>query len=233
MATVYIQFQKGDESTFGTSLQNTKEGVTVSANSTTQYRSGLLTPSQDCALSVDLNVGGTFALYTADFSVLIASTSLTTPVSLANIGANITYGWAFTATVAPTLNGLLFALQARQLSSISQWFPLGFTNLIQLGSTVSRVVAADGTVTYTFTNYPVVAGQNVALAQAGPSVQSGTITLTSTVPAFANQSEAFTSPSGIITYLNPSSTGNVSGTVVLTVTGSGVTDYVRTFYAFP
>jgi hypothetical protein len=231
MSLIYFSTNRGDESTYNTLTQNTKEAVSIKAENTNQNRTGLIKASQTCVLSVNLQNAGTFTLYNSSFTTVLGSTSSTTPwQNIATLTANTVYGWTYNLTIAPGSGSIIAYLQAKSAASVSNWFPNGFINLLQLGPTVSRITNADGSFTYTFTNYPVTTISPIALLQTGTSIQSGTLTLTSTVGAFANQSEAFTAPSGVISYLVPSSTGDVSGTVTVTVTGAGGSDFVRTVY---
>lgn len=232
-STIYFRLARGDEALFNAVTANGFSAVDIAASSTSSTHSGIITPSAVCAPAVNLSAGGTFTLFSdTNFRTVLDSTTTTGEWVTLNVAldANVSYGYLFQAELAPTEGDVLVSLQAKTPLVVSSWFPNGFINVLQLGATASLATNSDGSFTYTFLNYPVNSGVPIALMQTGSSIQSGTMLITSTVGAFANQTEAFTAPAGYLGFLVPTTTGNVSGTVNVTVDGAGTTVFANSFY---
>ena len=177
-------------------------------------------------LNYFVNLATTYiTIYDGEGNPLIpaALNAITTPASLYLLQDDSTYNLEVYNTVSSTAAQLLVTLSGTLAPAISNFFTQGITPTNELPAAIPVTFSAFGAMTLTFTNYPITNGSTLFAAIAEIANNSGTLTVTSSdATVYTSYSQAFSVNNSIAVVLYANKSTNFTGTVVISVTGLGV-----------
>lgn len=133
------------------------------------------------------------------------------------------YILSVSSSAAVAINTVVVFLSGKVTPTVFDYFPTGFTPRLPLPSQVSVSQDANGTLTYTATNWPITNGEIVTLGITGLCIASGTLTITSSNPAqIGNLSQPTVVNGSYQLDIVSSFTGNFTGTIIVSMSGVGV-----------
>lgn len=148
----------------------------------------------------------------------------TVSTKVTTLQSYFTYNIGLFASGALTAASTLLTITGQVLPTVSQFFSNGIVNQVP-PSTTGVAVAYDtfGQPTYTFTNYPLINGQQLVLALATFANQSGTLTITSSdSTVFNSYTDPFNVGSSIYVAVMAMKSTSFTGTITVGITGVGV-----------
>ena len=177
-------------------------------------------------LNYFVNLATTYiTIYDGEGNPLIpaALNAITTPASLYLLQDDSTYNLEVYNTVSSTAAQLLVTLSGTLAPAISNFFSQGIVPTNELPAAIPVTFSAFGAMTLTFTNYPVTNGSTIFAAIAEIANNSGTLTVTSSdATVYTSYSQAFSVNNSIAIVLYANKSTSFTGTVVISVTGLGV-----------
>ena len=177
-------------------------------------------------LNYFVNLATTFvSIYDGDGNPLIPASlnGITTPTSLYLLQDDSTYDLEIYNTVSSAASLVLLTLSGTLAPSISNFFSQGITPTNELPASIPATFNSFGAMTLTFTNYPVFNGSTIFAAIAEIANNSGTLTVTSSdATVYTSYSQAFSVNNSIAIVLYANKSTNFTGTVVISVTGLGI-----------
>lgn len=134
----------------------------------------------------------------------------------------------FSSIAVAAANTVLVNLTGFTTPTVFSFFENGFEN--QVPSSVTNIVPTtdiNGQITYNFSNYPCVAGQQLLLCIAKFASQNGTVSVISSNPnMFLSFSDPFNVNSSLYLMVKPLMTSNFTGTLAITISGVGISNQV-------
>jgi hypothetical protein len=177
-------------------------------------------------LNYFVNLATTFvSIYDGEGNPLIPASlnGITTPASLYLLQNDSVYNLEIYNTASSAAALALLTLSGTLAPSINNFFSQGITPTNELPSSIPATFNSYGAMTLTFTNYPVSNGSTIFAAIAEIANNSGTLTVTSSdASVYTSYSQAFSVNNSIAIVLYANKSTSFTGTVVISVTGLGI-----------
>lgn len=188
-------------------------------------------PNSNCTISMFPSLANTTLRLRDEFGTTLASSASTVTAIIFNLISGTRYNISlFNNTGLAIISGatIISNITMSATPQVSQFFTNGFQNLLTTGSGSNVSVASDpaGQPTYTFTNYPFVAGVPLVVNQALFAKTTASVSaivsggLTATIPSILNQVLSTNASFG--GNFNPTVSGNFSGTIAFTILTVGI-----------
>jgi len=231
--SVPVNFSASYSCDCGQTIRNSKQCTTVYATIAKPANNTeciTFSPARDVILFNTSNVNtNAVSVYDSNGNALYGPSTSITGEQLGLLKANEEYIISLTNTVAIVANTVFCYLEIKSQTNVTDIFP-NFTLQIS-PQPPSLLVTTDsfGNVTLSFTNYPLTVGRALVIANTGVAAGATNLIYTSSdTTVFSNATFGVSLGEALQIILVAKKTTSFTGTVLFSVTGSSIADYVNT-----